>query len=280
MASYEGVLAGIPGLAGVLASRQNREQKSANELAKITGVLSLESQIAQRDLQAQMVPLQMAKLQEEIATSSANRQALQGINTTDPNALRRVGILTKNPALLAEAGRLETQTANDAEHATQTSAQAPITDVPVLGVGASGAPAYRSVIASEKAGEIPPEVRSAMATGQPFSIGVGASSNPAENVQKVGGLFSPLMDSPVSSVRNAAAANQGILDSSNPRVIPPSKFVDRFTQLQTQEGTIANRAPGALVSIMAGADGKTPTLVRPADAIGATQRYYSNGEVV
>lgn len=69
--SYEGVLASIPGLAGVLASRQARDQQQAQALQQTTGVLGLMSQIQSQQHQAELQPLQLDMLRAQLEQAKA-----------------------------------------------------------------------------------------------------------------------------------------------------------------------------------------------------------------
>lgn len=67
MASFEGVLASIPGYGGYLAKRQYNQEQDANSLRQITGVLSLQTALQQQQQAAQMQPLQLEALKQQVA---------------------------------------------------------------------------------------------------------------------------------------------------------------------------------------------------------------------
>ncbi len=81
MAGFEGVLAGIPGLGGYLASQEQRTGREQRDLAQTTGVLGLLSQIKAQDQQEQIrgVLSQSAKIEDAIP--ALTRLGPMGIQT-------------------------------------------------------------------------------------------------------------------------------------------------------------------------------------------------------
>lgn len=292
---YDGSLESIPGLGGYLQQTrinnaqtgQNMQQgvqimsmlKAAKEQeddAKIREALTVGGAPEQVLMNlAKVGPSGLATANHYMSAMKAMREsdALRGLNMSDPEALEKASILTGNASMSALAQRMRQQKADQATQKTLTSQETPITQAPTFGV-ANGAPAYRSIINGPEPapGAIPPEVQAAMDSGKPFSIGVGQSSNPAENVQKTGGLFESLMNSPIEAIRGQAVNSQRQVDTSDPLSVKPSHWIDMQGKLAGQESSqlMTQALAGQREPLQAVVRNGRPELVPRSQAVGMT----------
>lgn len=267
---YDGSLKSIPGLGGVIQSQEENQATDARNLQNASGVMQLmkaaqdrkdeasiraalsqggePGQVIQRLLQTgSPAGVQLAQHVMTLNQAQQGMDLMKGVDLSNPDALERVATglsMTGHAAagpMMNLAKTLRERQANVGEHAAQVSQETPITEAPQMGLR-NGALAERSIINGPEPapGAIPPEVQAAMASGKPFSIGVGQSANPAENVQRTGGLFSQFYNSPISVLPNRAAGQQMALDASNPLSIAPKSWEDKAAAMGTQEGSLAN----------------------------------------
>lgn len=271
---YDGTPQSVPFLGGYLEGQQHDQQRLSTQIQQATGAAGLLEHIrnVQQDQQlwqaladsggdltkamkaaiqagnlagaAKLAPL--LKLQREQALTDGMLAggapgATGGANFNDPNFLRRFGVAMDKPAFLTQAQHLEEQQGAAAQLPMLRSQQVPITATPTVGIGATGAIADRAIlpIAEPKPGAIPPEVQSAMDSGRPFAYDIGPSQNPAENTQRIGGNFAPLMQSEFPGIAARAKQLQSIVDSPNFRATPESlKMIqgeaDRLTAQEVQ----------------------------------------------
>lgn len=157
---------------------------------------------------------------------------------------------------------------NSASLGTMRQQVSPITEIPQMGTGATGAFAERANlnIPEPASGAIPPEVQAAMASGKPFSYGIGQSANPIDNLQLTGGALEPLMSSKNPLIAGRAKSLQTMIN--NPQfsgdVAKINAEIDNLVKLETT----ANRqvATGAPIAVV-GPDGK-PVYVAREQAVG------------
>lgn len=189
----------------------------------------------------------------------------------DPAKLEQVGTMlsaTGHPggaAILNLAKTMRQEQADIGEHKAQMGTETPITNAPTMGfqpgrgfaersqIDAGGAtvPAgvtpndasltspngwlvgtgSKAVPGQQNFEEIPAEVQAAIDSGKPFSMGVGSSSNPAENTQRTGALFEPFAQN--DQTRSMANSNQTALNASNPLTTKPSVWDKNVSQLNT-----------------------------------------------
>lgn len=262
---YDGSIESIPGLGGVLQQNRLNDQRTLTNLQQASGAAALGNTLrAQQDDQAirqilgsglppgQVVagllkagPAGVTMATHYLAAQQAQNSvdALKGLDMTNPDALERAALLSPQhaAAFTGMAEKMRQRQADAATHATQVSQATPITEAPTFGIGASGAPAVRANlnIPEPAPGIIPPEVQAQMASGKPFSIGIGPSSNQVENVQRTGGQFAVPMQSADPAIAGAAVSAQNALDASSPLSVKPQHWIDMTNQMQTAEGARA-----------------------------------------
>lgn len=246
-----------------------KEQKAQQDDAAVRQVLSqggdpgkvIQSLLKVGSPQA----VQMAQHVMTINQAQQSLDAMKGLNLTDPDAMRRaaMGNPTHAGPLLAMADKIQQRQADTAEHAAQVSTPTPITEAPTVGYqarnGQQPALAERANSVSgvmvpkgtrfpgttqETAEDLPKDIFDRMvaaAGGQdkPIAISDRPSTNPAENTQNTGGLFSQFYNSPISVIPKSAAASQVALDSSNPLAIAPKSWNDKATAMGTREASLA-----------------------------------------
>lgn len=111
--------------------------------------------------------------------------------------------------------------------------------------------------------------------GRPTVMGVGPSSNPAENVQRTGSLYQSFADSPIEVIRREAGPNQAELNASDPLAISPKVYSDRRAQMATREGNFLDKRDARIdaeahAPLEAVVRNGQPTLVPRSQAVGQT----------
>lgn len=259
MASFEGVLAGIPGYGGYLAKRQYNEQSGLSDLKTVSGVLGLQDALETRqqkeavkgvlssspDIQTalpQLVKLgplgvETAKtligFNKEQATADAMTSLTKG-DINNPDAVERLGLITNHAGLLTMADRQRKQAADRSAFTALQPTEQPIGATPMFGTDR----VLRANMDSEDAAKN--AALDAAAKGQRVSIGVGQSTDPAENVQTRGGAWGTLMNSTLPEIRDAAFQANDNMVKSNALATPPAHIVDAVNRLQGQEGQRLN----------------------------------------
>jgi len=295
-----GVLSQIPGLAGYLQTKRMNEAQSAQNMQGAVGQMGLLAQIQARqedaalkgalassggDLTkamqaaitsgnlggaAKLAPLlklqQERQLGEQMSGLTGSNLSADALEAMALKAMPSSPTAAANLMRLSEAKRAkEANTGNLGMMRQQVS---PITEVPQMGTGVSGAVAERANlnIPEPAQGAIPPEVQAAMESGKPFSYGIGQSSNPMENVQLTGGALAPLMQSKNQVIAQRAKNLQEMINQPNFQgdVSKINTEIDNLVKLDAA----ANRGGASAAPIaVVGPDGK-PTYVSREQAIG------------
>lgn len=260
-ADRQGALSSMQRVSGVLSLKQSLDEQASNEALKgalaasggdLTKAMQATIQSGNLPAAAKLAPL--LKLQQE--SDMAKRLAGIDVSNMTPEKATAAGMQFSaaghplGPAFMTLANQLRTQDAAVAEHRGQVSTPAPITATPQMGINPMGVLAERSQIPTDTISgnptqpipfeSVPPEVQEAMRSGGRFSIGVGPSTNPAENTQRVGGLFSPLYTSQNPAIQAQAAMEQLTTDRSNPRVVSPTSRIAAFDRLAAANTASAN----------------------------------------
>ncbi len=232
-----------------------------------------------------MTKVQKEQQQVDLTKQMMGNGGIEAMSTEQLGALVPKLAVAGHPGVAAVQSLYEKRRATEAARAQmpllQSQAQ-PVTEQPVTDAGgiqrSQVAPGGPMVAAPPMSGPapvgvpvspepVPPEVAAAAASGQPFSIGVGPSANPAENVTKVGGMFAPYLNSPNPAIRNAAAMYQARLNNMTPEMLTPQMLTtleNRARDLAMKDITQQGPHADPLVQVMR--DGK-PTFVRRSEVV-------------
>lgn len=274
MAQLSDVLGSIPGLGGYLAKQQFDQQQGTAELANAGQFMRLQQGFQQQNEDANLkrtlasggtpdeiinallksgpkgaaMAHQYAQAVSEMGKATMMKD-LTGRSMADSpetvERLRRAGMV--HPMVLPSADRMEGRLAAREQLPMIQGQQQPITETPQMGQGGvmrsqipEGGPMMQTPATTQP---VPPEVAAAMQSGQPFSVGVGPSANPAENQQKTGGMFSAFSQSANPAIRAEAQRLGAFADSLTPQTATPAvlaRLQARADQLGTLEAQAAN----------------------------------------
>lgn len=326
--TLEGALAGVPGLGGYLGAQQFNTQQDGAQLQQASGVMRLADALRGQSEERQLREIVSKGGAPEAVISALLRtgpkgaeaahkyaQALgelskqkiidsvggtEGVGLTDStdNAerLMRASIVHPNLGPLSE--RMTARIGTRQQLPMLQSQTVPITAQPTLGadgVNRSVIPAGGAMAQPPGATEpIPAEVAAQMSSGQPFSTAVGEQL--PSDLQKVGGMFTPFLQSANPATRQEAARMTQYVNSLSDRTITPD-ILKRLETRAEQMGAAESRSDerrtmqqigidaaksaaqirtdnkpegrDKLVSVI-GPDGKTPTFVRESEAEGMT----------
>lgn len=247
MASFEGVLASIPGYGGYLAKRQYNQEQDANALRQITGVLSLQHALNTQPLQEQalqqqvaqgaaMNPLLLQAERQKIAQTQQQQDLLKGVLNggssgalNDPNTLRALGVALDKPAFITHAEYVDRQ--------NNAAAQLPLMQSTPQGLPAGSAvPGTNAVTTAD----IPPQDMAAFQkVAQATSAGQKMTAAPTagDPMTMGGGVFDTFSgsESPAIAARGkqlSSMVNNPAFKATPQNMDALTKEADRLTQMQ------------------------------------------------
>lgn len=217
------------GLAGFLTARQQGQQQDESDLKQAGMLQALQQHV---DAQQQMLQLRslMAQTGGDVdkamvaALQTGNIQAahalaplveskrkgeesnaLSGLDMTNPDALRRVGLALKKPEFITHAERIDSQVAKDAELAALR-----------------GSPAKT----------IQPDVQETQQAADQ-----GAPAPQPASVPAAPGVFDALTKSEIPQIAQAATNYQAQMQSASAKALPPATWMNLAKGLQDREAT-------------------------------------------
>jgi hypothetical protein len=286
----QGALSSMQQLTGVLSLKSHLDQQAQAEQAR--GALMASGGDANKAVEAlirtgNIDPIPKLTPLIKVQNDAAFAKSLEGLDMSNMTGDKARGLGMRasagghpiGPALMSFAENQDKREAAQAEHRGQMSTPTPIGATLQPGLNKAGVLADRAQIPEDTVSgdtngpipfeSLPPLVQEQILAGNPrFAIGTGTSTNPDENTQQVGGLYSSLYTGPMAQ---QAAGAQFNLNPSNPLVNTPASQVANFNRLQTAAGQIENRVPRAItpvppVQVMTDNDGTVWELKR-----GSTQ---------
>lgn len=305
--SLEGALAGVPLLGGFLGQQQFNTQQDNAQLQQAVGVSrlaeALRGQSEERQLRdivsqggspeavigallrtgtkgadmahkyAQALgELGKQKILDSVGGSSG------GLSDSEENAdkLRRASIV--HPLLATAGDRMAARVSARQQLPMIQSQTQPIGAAPTLGadgVNRSVIPAGGAMVQPPGATEpIPAEVAQQAQAGAPFSTAVGDQA--PNDIQKVGGMFTPFLQSQNPAIREEAARMTQFVNQLTPQTITPTileRLEKRAEQMATMQAQSADRRTMQQTAIDAAQAGRqfkvdNPTPTAPKVPVG------------